>query len=738
MLATNLGQITGVVRNDLSGDGATTVFASGVQVELFRDNGDSAFGTGDTSLGTTTTNSSGAYAFNEANVSGGLTAGGYFVRVNPASTQHMRAGTNVTPLISFDATEAMGSVTTIDTFGSNQTATASSGGPTDANSADGTNVDAGGARDLRVRVNGGTGSAVVTSNFASAGFLNVSSDSDIEGIVNVVWDGTDGAGATVNPTGLAFDATAAGANLGFQLDIVADNKPGATVTIRAYSGAGNVSQATVTILDQDGALDGDASETRTVLFSAFNIVGGTGANFANLGALELEIDYQSASLRGLDARLAFAGAFGYTTKSANFTVLNRMSLGDRVWIDSNNNGLLDSGENGVNAVSVSVYEDTDSDNDYLDEVVLATTTTDSTGAYLFQNLFPGDYIVRVNPTNFTGSGPLVGLATSTGNNVAGTAPDPDSPDANSTDKGRTLMPDGSVVSFAATLIGNGESTSDGDSDNNTNRTLDFGFFGYDVTITKQVDLSTATAGSTLNYTMIVTNNGPTTASGVTFTDTLPAGVTFQSGTTTVIGQSVSGSSSSQTVTSTIGTLASGATATITIRGTVSAGASGTLTNTAVVTAPGENNTNNNTATAQTVLPSIAPASIAGKVYVDSNNNAVFDSNERPIAGVLLTLTGTTVGNQSVLRVTTTDAMGCYEFAGLTPGTYQVAQTQPTFYPDGRDAATWAGAQVGQDVISTITVAAGQNATANNFGELPPNLSKRSFLASNLRQRSVAA
>src|SRR5690606_35171297 len=59
------------------------------------------------------------------------------------------------------------------------------------------------------------------------------------------------------------------------------------------------------------------------------------------------------------------------------------SIGDRVWNDANDNGIQDDGELGVGGVTVQLY---DSANTLID-----TTTTNGSGQYLFNNLYPGDY-----------------------------------------------------------------------------------------------------------------------------------------------------------------------------------------------------------------------------------------------------------------------------------------------------------------------------------------------------------
>lgn len=71
------------------------------------------------------------------------------------------------------------------------------------------------------------------------------------------------------------------------------------------------------------------------------------------------------------------------------------SLGDRVWIDSNNNGIQDGGENGLDGVTVRLLDPNDSFS------VLETETTSGGGLYLFDNLTPGDYVVEfVLPTGY--------------------------------------------------------------------------------------------------------------------------------------------------------------------------------------------------------------------------------------------------------------------------------------------------------------------------------------------------
>lgn len=107
----------------------------------------------------------------------------------------------------------------------------------------------------------------------------------------------------------------------------------------------------------------------------------------------------------------------------------------------------------------------------------------------------------------------------------------------------------------------------------------------------------ATVGAEVTYTLTVKNNGPLAATGVTLTDTLPAGVTLVSATPSAT------CTGTGTVTCTLGSLAAGGAATVTV--VVKPTAEGTLTNRASVTAA---ETDSNPANNQvTVTTTVAPA-----------------------------------------------------------------------------------------------------------------------------------
>lgn len=66
------------------------------------------------------------------------------------------------------------------------------------------------------------------------------------------------------------------------------------------------------------------------------------------------------------------------------------TIGDRVWYDQDGDGAQDNGENGIAGVTVNLLG--------AGNVVVATTTTDAGGSYIFGGVLPGTYTVAVDPT----------------------------------------------------------------------------------------------------------------------------------------------------------------------------------------------------------------------------------------------------------------------------------------------------------------------------------------------------
>ncbi len=114
---------------------------------------------------------------------------------------------------------------------------------------------------------------------------------------------------------------------------------------------------------------------------------------------------------------------------------------------------------------------------------------------------------------------------------------------------------------------------------------------------------------------------------------------------------------------------------------------------------------------------ILPASIAGNVYYDANNDGVFQNTESPIPGTRVTLTGTDDLGNAVNTSTNTLADGSYFFGDLRPGDYKLTETQPAGYLDGKDTIGTPGGSTTNDMFLSIKLDAGVNGVENNFGEI---------------------
>jgi SdrD B-like domain/Putative Ig domain len=188
----------------------------------------------------------------------------------------------------------------------------------------------------------------------------------------------------------------------------------------------------------------------------------------------------------------------HKTDAMILTAIPLVAVGNLVFYDKNGDGDFDPGvgaDVGINGVEVqlwSVGANTNAENGGGDDVRLLTgpdgdlsttadnaaaTLTGSGGCYLFKNLPPGDYYVRIPAAEFGSGKPLTSLIAST---PAGAN---DSLDDTGDQNGSLSGTD--IVSQKFTLSDNGEPTNEAGKDavnatnvadnNNTNLTIDFGF-----------------------------------------------------------------------------------------------------------------------------------------------------------------------------------------------------------------------------------------------------------------------
>jgi uncharacterized repeat protein (TIGR01451 family) len=109
----------------------------------------------------------------------------------------------------------------------------------------------------------------------------------------------------------------------------------------------------------------------------------------------------------LDNTGSYVDANGDMTVSFGFTPT--FSIGNRVFADLNNNGVMDGSDSGIIGVVVKLFADDGSGGPT--GLALATATTDANGFYRFDNLVKGSYVVVVDQAN---SPNLSGSTSSTG------------------------------------------------------------------------------------------------------------------------------------------------------------------------------------------------------------------------------------------------------------------------------------------------------------------------------------
>ena len=287
-----------------------------------------------------------------------------------------------------------------------------------------------------------------------------------------------------------------------------------------------------------------------------------------------------------------------------------------------------------------------------------TTVTDENGKYSFKDLAPGDYVVTVDKAS---------LATVCPECTAQThAP-----------SGDLTASEGQELSLTSKVTLNPGAM--------TNNDQDWAFTGVaNTAIVKaiadpvEVPAGGFTPGTSVTYTLTVTNEGPSPATGVVAQDKLPSGVTFEyaDGDGTYDAASGKWDLSGEVI-------EKGASRTLRITVIIRASAAGSVvTNTATIEKQdqiGDKKPDNTSS-----VPLTAGYTIAGKLYNDANASFSSDNGESPYAGVtvaLLKRDGTPVLDKDGNPVTAvTDAEGKYSFSGLPLGEYSVSVVDPTSGP----------------------------------------------------------
>jgi uncharacterized repeat protein (TIGR01451 family) len=367
------------------------------------------------------------------------------------------------------------------------------------------------------------------------------------------------------------------------------------------------------------------------------------------------------------------------------------SLSGFVYLDDNNNGTKDAGETGIAGVTVTLSGNTASGPAVCAGAACQATTA-ADGSYSFTGLKNADAtgytVTETQPGAYADGRESAGLQGGTVDNASFSA--------NAAQNRISAIPFN--AGSAATGYNFGEVQSGAisgrvyhDVNNNSQYEAGEALANVTLTLTGNDDLGNAvnvvvTTAADGSYSF--TNLRPSGAGGYTVTETQPAGIgDYPTNTGTQVG-TIGGSP--------VGSAGAGANA---ISG--------------IVLPSGGAGINYNFRE--------QASSLAGYVYLDSNDSGTMDAGEPGIAGVTVTLkkAGATVAT------TTTDAAGKYVFVGLAAGTYNIEETQPTVYLDGRETAGSLGGtvdnasftnNVAQNAITGIVLPAGTNGTGYLFGE----------------------
>ncbi len=128
---------------------------------------------------------------------------------------------------------------------------------------------------------------------------------------------------------------------------------------------------------------------------------------------------------------------------------------------------------------------------------------------------------------------------------------------------------------------------------------------------------------------------------------------------------------------------------------------------------GNGNVNFATGTVNVTVQEFVPSAISGTAWMDETRDGIIDAAERRLGGIVVTISGTTLGQSITPYSVLTLSDGTYSFDGLGPGQYTVSYVTPDFLIDN--------ANVPDTYTVTIAAPGGTNASGRNFAALGVNV-----------------
>jgi serine-aspartate repeat-containing protein C/D/E len=369
------------------------------------------------------------------------------------------------------------------------------------------------------------------------------------------------------------------------------------------------------------------------------------------------VDGANVGVAGNDQLSEVQIGWGQTGSDYNFGELLPGSIAGRIHLDTNGNCVFDPGELPLGGVTVQLLDSTGK--------VIGTTQTNDGGQYEFTNLAPGTYGVReLQPNGVFHGGQLAGSA---GGNDSQT----DVITGIAVGSGQTLVDYNFCEEPPSTLSGLVFSDPNGDC-----------VFNPGDTPLSNVTIQLLNAQGNVIATTLTDANGRYKFEGLakgtySVRELQPTGL-FHGG------QTAGSNGGIDTLSDLISQISIGA---------------------------GQNLVDYN-------FCETPPSTLAGMVFVDPNGDCTFNSGDSPLSNVTIQLLD---AQGNVVQTTLTDADGKYKFEGLAPGTYSVRELQPAgLFHGGQTAGSNGGIDTLSDLISQISVGAGQDLVDYNFCETPPS------------------
>ncbi|HWM93380.1 MAG TPA: SdrD B-like domain-containing protein [Thermoanaerobaculia bacterium] len=500
-----------------------------------------------------------------------------------------------------------------------------------------------------------------------------------------------------------------------------------------YRGAGSIGDRIWNDLNGDGVQDGGEAGINGVTVELLDVdanvaattatSGDGGYSFANLGPGTYTVRVDSGTVpAGFNptfdsdgvatpnqATVTVTAGSNLTNVDFGYRATPKISLGDRVWSDTDGDGVQDGGEAGLNGVGVQLLGS--------GGTVIATQTTSGNGNYSFANLDPGTYSVRIVTSTLPAGATPTFDADGTGTPHIATV----TASANSSDVDFGYRP--APVCTAGYFKDHFSTASFANNDGTLSWT---GSWVESDTAGPGASSGNVTVGTPVSGYMILrdspdTGTQPSAARQANLSGFVSATLTVsfhirgvEADDAVVIEVSSNGGSSYtplETLTGYTGTYISSRTFDI---------SSFIASNTRVRFRISKNYGGDDDFfkvdwvkidAGCTPLPQTG--SIGDRVWKDTDGDGSQDSSEPGLNGVTVQLLNS---GGTVIATQTTSGNGNYSFSGLPAGTYRVKVVSSTL-PSG-SSQTHDLDGTGTAHIATVTLAAGQNRTDADFGYRP--------------------